>query len=174
EVEIVPGQLILVVGKVGSGKSTLLQALGSGISSKTTRILIPRDVKTAFVAQKPFLMGGSIKDNILFKKKSNALYDTVIEKCQLRPDLNRFAPDYDGTLVGAKGVQLSGGQKTRVSLARALYAEPELLFLDDVLSAVDATTGEKIWSECVWEPCVVEKKCAVVLATHQLHFLLES
>ncbi|CAD7971806.1 unnamed protein product [Amoebophrya sp. A25] len=79
-------------------------------------------------------------------------------------------PDYDYTLVGESGVQLSGGQKARVGLARALYSDADILFLDDVLSAVDAHTGRFLFDHVI---CAQALQCGktVILITHQLQYL---
>lgn len=94
----------------------------------------------SYAAQSPWLRHESIKANILFGYPlDEARYQAVIEACALRPDL-QVLEDGDATEIGAKGVSLSGGQKARVALARAVYARTKYVLLDDPLSAVVCTT----------------------------------
>ncbi len=123
----------------------------------------------AYVTQKPFLMNAAIRENILFHTLlQEDKYFDVLQKCCLLPDLEMFS-DYDFTLVGESGVQLSGGQKARVGLARALYSDADLLFLDDVLSAVDAHTGRFIFDKVICHEAGAGR--AVFLVTHQLQYV---
>ncbi|KAH8916729.1 P-loop containing nucleoside triphosphate hydrolase protein, partial [Atractiella rhizophila] len=96
----------------------------------------------AYVAQQPWLQHATIRDNILFGSTYDQLrYESVIEACALQPDLKLLdLGDMTGLLV-KKGVSLSGGQKARVSLARALYSTARILILDDTLAAVDTGVG---------------------------------
>eukprot|EP00392_Amoebophrya_sp_AT5.2_P010444 g10504.t1 len=112
----------------------------------------------------------AIRDNILFHSPldEDRYFDTL-QRCCLLPDLEMF-PDYDNTLVGESGVQLSGGQKARVGLARALYSDADILFLDDVLSAVDAHTGRFLFDNVLCA-CSGAQDKTVVLITHQLQYL---
>ncbi|CAN0420445.1 unnamed protein product, partial [Hapterophycus canaliculatus] len=75
----------------------------------------------------------------------------------------------DQTEIGEKGVNLSGGQQQRVSLARAVYADSDIVLLDDVLSAVDAHVGKHIFDKCIRKVCRVLKMKTVVLVTHQVN-----
>lgn len=95
---------------------------------------------TAVATQQPFLMSASIRDNILFGHGYNEKrYRAVLEACALNPDLRQFELG-DSTEVGERGTVLSGGQKARISLARAIYSSAKYVLLDDVLSAVDSHT----------------------------------
>ena len=91
----------------------------------------------------------------------------VIEACSMKQDIAMF-PYGDKTLVGEKGMSLSGGQKARINLARAVYADADIVLLDDPLSAVDARVGRHIFDKCIRG--ILLKKC-VVLVTHQVQFI---
>ncbi|EMG47724.1 hypothetical protein G210_1844, partial [Candida maltosa Xu316] len=92
----------------------------------------------AYCAQQPWIMNASVKENILFGCKFDKdFYEKTIDACQLIPDL-AILPDGDETQVGEKGVSLSGGQKARLALARAVYARADVYLMDDILSAVDS------------------------------------
>ena len=117
------------------------------------------------------MLNASIRENIVFYAPSlfdEARYWDVVQRCCLLPDLDAL-PDRDFTLVGESGVQLSGGQKSRVCLARAVYCDADVLFLDDVLSAVDAHTGRYIFDHVLAPLCQNGK--TVFLVTHQLQYL---
>ena len=91
----------------------------------------------AYVAQQPWIMNASVKENILFGHRYDPeFYDKTVEACALSEDFKAL-PDGDATEVGEKGISLSGGQKARLALARAVYARADVHFLDDPLSAVD-------------------------------------
>jgi ABC-type multidrug transport system fused ATPase/permease subunit len=91
----------------------------------------------------------SLRDNILFGLPFDAaLYSKVLSACGLLPDLASL-PDGDQTEIGERGINLSGGQKARIALARAVYARADVYLLDDVLSAVDAHVATKLVEECL-------------------------
>ncbi|CCH41464.1 Multidrug resistance-associated protein 1 [Wickerhamomyces ciferrii] len=145
-------ELTCIVGRVGAGKSTFLQSLlgqlpVSGIDGKPPSLKVHGDI--AYCAQVPWIMNASVKDNILFGHKfDESFYQKTIDACQLLPDLE-VLPDGDETQVGEKGISLSGGQKARLSLARAVYARADVYLLDDVLSAVDAHVGRNIITKVI-------------------------
>jgi ABC-type multidrug transport system fused ATPase/permease subunit len=136
------GGLTMIVGRVGSGKSTLLAALLNEVPLLEGSIRVCGS--TAFCAQQPWVMHGSVRDNILFKKPMDRKrYAATIRNCSLERDIASL-DQQDLTVVGERGVGLSGGQKARLSLARAVYADKDNVILDDVLSAVDAHVGEQL------------------------------
>ena len=165
--EIRRGQLVVICGEVGAGKSTLLAALARARPLASGRLRVSGS--RAYAGQKAFIMTGSVRDNILFQLPWEPdRYADVLARAQLLPDLALLAQG-DLTLVGSEGVQLSGGQRARVALARVLYADADVLFFDDVMSALDAHTGAAVWRDALcW--CKARGK-TVVLATHQLHLL---
>lgn len=91
----------------------------------------------AYVEQEPYIYSTTIKDNILFGKKYNEeLFNKALEVSQMKRDVEQFANGAD-TVIGERGINISGGQKARISLARAVYSEADIYLLDDPLSAVD-------------------------------------
>ena len=124
----------------------------------------------ALVEQEPVIFSTTFKENILFGQHFDPLkYRRILDCCCLMDDLEKWK-DGDETLIGERGLTLSGGQKARVALARALYTDADIYLLDDPLSAVDAKVGRALFNSLLKE--VVGKK-TVILATHQTHFLSE-
>lgn len=162
------GELSVISGKTGTGKSLLLSAVlgevdllsGAVYAPPTTLPLERNDHKAhpgnwilpgsvAYVAQTPWLESASFRDNILFGLPYvEARYQKVLEVCALKKDLE-ILPDGDKTELGANGINLSGGQKWRVTLARAVYSRAEILVMDDIFSAVDAHVGRQIFEKCI-------------------------
>ena len=141
------GNLTVITGPVGSGKSTLLSAIAGEVPDRNEAITYKGTV--VYVPQIPWIFSGTIRENILFGEQyEEAKYKRVIEACALTQDIEKF-PDCDQTIVGERGVVLSGGQRARVSLARAVYAEADLYLLDDPLSAVDFKVAQHIYRECI-------------------------
>ena len=144
--DFVEGGLNAVGGQSGSGKTTLLLAILGEIYLESGQITRPSDV--AFASQSPWLQNDTVQANIIFgSPMDDARYTKVVEACCLEIDF-RELPDRDRTVVGENGTSLSGGQKARVALARALYSEAPLLLLDDIFSALDAKTAAGIWKHC--------------------------
>jgi ABC-type multidrug transport system fused ATPase/permease subunit len=122
----------------------------------------------AVVSQQPALLNATLRNNILFGRKyDQERYEWVLDRCCLVPDLQTL-PAGDRTEIGAMGLNLSGGQKARVALARAVYAEPDLLFLDGVLAAVDAETGSILFALLLH---LRDLGRTIVLASHALQYL---
>ncbi|KAF9385549.1 hypothetical protein CPC16_007924 [Podila verticillata] len=164
--------LVAIVGPVGCGKSSFCMALlqemplvsGSFELAKQNG----RSVTMSYSAQSPWIFAGSIRSNILFGSKFDQdRYNKVIRACVLTRDLTLF-PQGDATLIGEKGVTLSGGQRARVSLARAVYRDSDLYILDDPLSAVDPKVGKALFDNCIKG---LLKDKARVLVTHQLQYI---
>ncbi|KAE8250825.1 hypothetical protein A4X13_0g4355 [Tilletia indica] len=141
------GELLCVLGRVGDGKSSLLAAI-LGEMHRTDGEVIVRG-RTAYFSQGGWCMGASIRENITFGLKFDPeFYDVVLEACALKPDL-AILPDGDRTEIGERGVSLSGGQRARVALARAVYARADAYLLDDPLAAVDAHVGAHIFERVI-------------------------
>ena len=150
------GETIGVVGKTGSGKSTFLKQLlreyptGKGSMTISTIPIESIDLKTlknwiGYVPQEQILFSKTVKENVLFGHRvaSEQELNRVLELASLRQDVSMLPKGLE-TLVGEKGVSLSGGQKQRISIARALLVDPEILILDDAMSAVDGKTEARI------------------------------
>lgn len=174
-------QLTCIVGRVGSGKSTFLQAIlgqlpcvsSDSASGVKPKVVIRAD-NLAYCPQQPWIMNASLKDNILFGYKyDEAMYKKTIKACQLLPDLE-ILPDGDQTLVGEKGISLSGGQKARLSLARAVYSRADLYLLDDVLSAVDSHVCKSIIDDVLDRQKGLLKNKTVILTTNAVNVLVHS
>ena len=141
------GGLTVITGPVGSGKSTLLLAIAGEVPDQNWAITFKGTV--VYVPQIAWVFSGTIRENILFGEQyEESKYTRVIEACALNQDIKKF-PDCDQTIVGERGVVLSGGQRARVSLARAVYAEADLYLLDDPLTAVDFKVANHIFRECI-------------------------
>ncbi|XP_065919562.1 ATP-binding cassette sub-family C member 4-like isoform X2 [Dysidea avara] len=158
-------RLLAVVGPVGSGKSSILQCLLRELEALDGSVDIEGSV--SYASQDPWIFSGTIKENILFGQDyDKAWYDRVVECCSLTKDINEM-PFGDETLIGERGVNLSGGQKARVNLARAVYRDSDIMLLDDPLSAVDATVSRHLFDRCI---CGVLADKLVILVTHQLQY----
>lgn len=171
EFEARKGQLTCIVGKVGSGKTTFLRSLIGEISmASVPGASIAVNGLIAYCSQSPCILNTSIRENILFGRKYDpGFYRKVVEACQLSIDF-QVLPKGDATLVGEKGISLSGGQKARVSLARALYFRSDIVLLDDVLSAVDAHVAKKITKEVLSASGLMATK-TLILTTNSMSVL---
>ncbi|KAI3402308.2 hypothetical protein KGF56_004878 [Candida oxycetoniae] len=168
------GDLSCIVGKVGSGKTSLLYALlGQMVVTKGKRAEPPNICirgSIAYCAQTPWIMNASVKENIQFGCRFDAdFYNKTIDACQLSQDLEAL-PDGDDTQVGEKGISLSGGQKARLALARAVYSRADIYLLDDILSAVDSHVGKKIIDQVLSKSGLLGSK-TVILCTNSISVL---
>ncbi len=144
--EVNPKELVGVIGPVGSGKSSLLMAL-LGEMPNMTKDSIDINGSVFYVSQEPWIFSATIKENILFGKAYvKDKFDDIISACSLTEDLEML-PNGQDTFIGEKGVNLSGGQRARISLARALYSDADIYLLDDPLSAVDAHVAKHLYNE---------------------------
>uniref|UniRef100_A0A3P8VQU0 Multidrug resistance-associated protein 4-like n=1 Tax=Cynoglossus semilaevis TaxID=244447 RepID=A0A3P8VQU0_CYNSE len=159
-------QLLTVIGSVGSGKSSLLSAILGELPHDTGTLQVRGQL--AYASQQPWVFPGTIRSNILFGRDLNPRkYEAVIRACALKSDLE-LLPDGDMTLIGDRGATLSGGQKARVNLARAVYQDADVYLLDDPLSSVDPEVGKHIFEQCI---CGLLKNKSCILVTHQLQHL---
>uniref|UniRef100_A0A4W6DMY3 ATP-binding cassette, sub-family C (CFTR/MRP), member 4 n=1 Tax=Lates calcarifer TaxID=8187 RepID=A0A4W6DMY3_LATCA len=159
-------QLLAVIGPVGAGKSSLLSSILGELPTEKGVLKVKGQL--TYAAQQPWVFPGTIRSNILFGKELNTQkYEKVIRACALKRDLE-LLPDGDLTLIGDRGATLSGGQKARVNLARAVYQEADIYLLDDPLSAVDAEVGRHLFEQCI---CGLLKNKPRILVTHQLQYL---
>lgn len=159
-----PLGLTVVYGEVASGKTALLQAL-LGELDKTSGELIQPDQVIGYCSQTPWLQSMSIRDNIIFSYPyEEARYKQVLEACALLPDMAEFKHG-DLSNIGENGIGLSGGQKARVALARAVYSKAKVIMLDDPLSALDHQTAEFIVRKLLAGPLLADR--STILVTHR-------
>ncbi|KAJ5546687.1 hypothetical protein N7494_004272 [Penicillium frequentans] len=138
------GSFTMIIGPSGCGKSSLLKALLGEIPCAEGKIEVSSG-SVAFCDQTPWHMNGTIKDSIVAMSDYDPRwYATVIQACALEEDLGHF-PRGDRSVIGSKGVALSGGQSQRIALARAVYARRKIIILDDALSGLDSTTENHIF-----------------------------
>jgi ATP-binding cassette subfamily C (CFTR/MRP) protein 1 len=159
-------ELMAVIGTVGSGKSSLLAALAGDM--RKTAGTVTLGAGRAFCPQYAWIQNATVKENIMFGREFNQeWYDKVVDACALRPDFEML-PHADQTEIGERGITVSGGQKQRLNIARAIYFDADIILMDDPLSAVDAHVGRHIMDNAI---CGLLKDKCRILATHQLHVL---
>ncbi|KAJ3392648.1 Canalicular multispecific organic anion transporter 2 [Chytriomyces hyalinus] len=167
KLDVKKGSLVAIVGSVGSGKSSFFSACTGQMTKTDGNVRVNGSV--AICLQQPWLYSDSVKDNIVFGHDFDvARFENAVEMCALSSDICDFQNGID-TLIGEKGISLSGGQKARVALARAVYDDPDIFLLDDPLAALDAHVGKHIFEKCI--KGLKERKKTVLLSTHQLHVL---
>nr|XP_006820254.1 PREDICTED: ATP-binding cassette sub-family C member 9-like [Saccoglossus kowalevskii] len=170
-VKIKTGTLTIVVGKIGTGKSSLVSAILGEMNTISGSVTFNgRDNRIAYVAQKAWLQNASLRDNILFGETYvRERYNTVLQVCALNADL-RSLPGGDMTEIGERGINMSGGQKHRICLARALYSNTDVVILDDPLSALDVHVSTHIMENAILG-YLREQQRTVILVTHQIQHL---
>lgn len=163
------GDLIAIIGQVGSGKTSLLQAILGELTLSGGSINISG--KISYACQEPWVFASTIRQNIVFGRTfDRKRYNEVIRVCALERDFKQF-PYGDLTLVGERGSSLSGGQKARINLARAIYNEADVYLLDDPLSAVDTHVGKHLFNDCITSYLANKTR---ILVTHQLQYLRDA
>ena len=167
------GELVLLLGEVGCGKSSFLQMVLGEMELTAGCMTVRREDGVGYVPQVSWILNATVRENILLGRPlDEAWYREVVSACALLPDLASFA-EGDETEIGERGVTVSGGQKARISLARALYGKPALLLLDDPLSAVDQHVAQTLVREALIGLARKRLKSAVLLVSHQLQFAEE-
>ena len=170
------GESLAIMGDIGSGKSTILELLCRIYDPIKGQILIDgynlkeigfnelRD-SIGYVPQSTFLFSETIEKNIKFgkEKASKTDLENAAKNACVFDDIISFKDGFH-TLLGERGVNLSGGQKQRIAIARAIIKEPQILILDDSLSAVDTETEEKILSNI----SRISKNITLIIATHRI------
>ncbi|KAK2950278.1 Multidrug resistance-associated protein [Blattamonas nauphoetae] len=160
------GSLTMVVGGVGCGKSSLGSAIIGDIERVSGEVRMRGSI--AYCPQVPWINNDTVRGNIVFGSPfDEERYLNTVRVCALEADFKTLSAG-DQTAIGEKGVNLSGGQKARIQLARSIYSERDIYVLDDPLSAVDAHVGRYLMEECI---CGVLKGKTVLLMTNQLQFL---
>jgi len=159
-------EFIAVIGEVGCGKTSLISALAGDMRKTSGSVTL--GASRALCSQTPWIQNTTLRQNIIFGREfDSTFYERVIDACALRPDIDML-PSGDLTEIGEKGVTISGGQKQRLNIARAIYFNADIVLMDDPLSAVDAHVGQHILDHAICG--LLRDKCRV-LVTHQLHVL---
>ncbi|XP_018575091.1 multidrug resistance-associated protein 4-like [Anoplophora glabripennis] len=163
------GRLIGIIGPVGCGKSSLLQTILGELEVASGTIQINGTM--SYASQEPWVFAATVRQNILFGAEyDKKRYHDVIRACDLEKDFKQF-PNGDQTIVGDRGASLSGGQKARINLARAVYRDVDIYLLDDPLSAVDIHVSKHLYDECINGYLVNKTR---ILVTHQVHHLKDA
>ena len=174
--EVKKGKTLAIIGNTGSGKSTILELIGRLYDVDRGTIEIDRkSIKTlnlnslrsniGFVPQDPFLFSDTLKNNIKFGNQNATDLEVIdaAKKAVVHENILNFKKGYD-TILGERGITLSGGQKQRVSIARAFIKKPQILLLDDCLSAVDTETEEQILNNIE----LVTKNKTTIIVSHRI------
>ncbi|ESQ55603.1 hypothetical protein EUTSA_v10024220mg [Eutrema salsugineum] len=158
------GSFVAIIGEVGSGKTSLLNSLLGEMQCVHGSILLNGSV--AYVPQVPWILSGTLRENILFGKNfdSKRYFDTL-SACALDVDISLMVGG-DMAFIGDKGLNLSGGQRARLALARAIYQGSDMYLLDDVLSAVDSQVGCWILQSALLGPLLNKK--TRIMCTHNI------
>lgn len=166
--EITNGDLIAIIGSVGAGKTSLLTA----ILGQMTRVNGSQTLKcrVAYAGQEHWIQNLTLKDNVLFDEPFDEdRYADCLDASQLSTDLVNL-PNADYTEIGERGINLSGGQKARVNLARALYASNvNLYLLDDILASVDVHVGKAIFDSAILD--LLKYSARVLVLSSNYHLL---
>ncbi|RAH82412.1 putative ABC transporter [Aspergillus japonicus CBS 114.51] len=165
------GSFVMVIGPIASGKSSLLHTILGEIPQSTGTVVI-QDVDVAFCGQAPWLVNTTIQNNILGQSPFDGQwYDTVVRACRLDRDFAQL-PGGDNATIGSKGIMLSGGQKSRLALARALYARKPLVILDDVFAGLDAKTEQDVFAALFGPDGLLRQEgTTTVLATNSIRYI---
>ncbi|KAJ6588712.1 multidrug resistance-associated ABC transporter [Mycena capillaripes] len=162
------GELTGIMGRVGAGKTSLLSAIIGDMSRSEGKVTLFGSV--AYAPQNPWIMSETLRENIIFNHMyDESFYRRVVEACALGPDI-ALLPKGDLTQVGEKGITLSGGQKARISLARAVYARADLVLLDDCLAAVDSHVARHLFDQVIGPQGILASQ-ARILVTNSITFV---
>ncbi|KAI4466022.1 atp-binding cassette sub-family c [Holotrichia oblita] len=160
------GQTVGIIGPVGSGKSSFLHAVLGELHLISGDMMVNGSV--SYASQEPWVFAATIRQNIVFGQEYNRhRYNDVVKVCALDKDFKQFSHG-DMTIVGDRGASLSGGQKARINLARAVYRNADIYLLDDPLSAVDVHVSKHLYEQCINGYL---KHKTTILVTHQVHHL---
>jgi ATP-binding cassette subfamily C (CFTR/MRP) protein 1 len=143
ELKVKRGMKVAVRGMVGSGKSSLLSCILGEMRKLAGTVMVSG--RKANVPQTAWILSGNIRDNILFGNPYDKdKYENILEACALTKDIELFG-NGDLTEIGERGINMSGGQKRRIQIARSVYEEADIYLFDDPFSAVDAHTGSHLF-----------------------------
>lgn len=139
-------QFVGIVGNVGSGKTTLLNAILGELEIIRGNVEVNGVI--SYAPQDAWIFEATIRENIVFVEKyDESRYRAVLHACELERDITQL-PHGDLTIIGERGISLSGGQKARISLARSVYRQADIYIFDDPLSAVDSHVGKRLLDKC--------------------------
>ncbi|XP_004677223.1 PREDICTED: cystic fibrosis transmembrane conductance regulator [Condylura cristata] len=160
------GQLLAVAGSTGAGKTSLLMMIMGELEPSEGKI--KHSGRISFCSQFSWIMPGTIKENIVFGVSYDEYrYRSVIKACQLEEDISKFA-EKDNIVLGEGGITLSGGQRARISLARAVYKDADLYLLDSPFGYLDVLTEKEIFESCV---CKLMANKTRILVTSKMEHL---
>jgi ABC-type multidrug transport system fused ATPase/permease subunit len=161
------GELVTLIGTYGSGKTSLVNCL-LGEMNRIGSPSVKVNGSIAYASQVPWIMNDTFRNNILFGREYDyKRYSEAVKFASLESDLLLF-PHGDLDIIGKRGSTLSGGQRARLALARALYSDADIYILDDILSAVDAHVGAFLFSMTIKR---LLKHKTVLLITHSLYYV---
>ena len=162
-------KVTFVIGKIGSGKSSLLHSIvGEMRISKDVPASLRMCGSAAYIGQKPWLLNGTIKENIMLDRPFDSdRMARAVRYAALEDDLKTLGKGLESE-TGENGDALSGGQKTRVALARCIYQDPDVLLLDDILSALDSQVGAFVMEETILG---IWRNKTVLMTTHAIQYL---
>uniref|UniRef100_A0A8C8ZN69 Cystic fibrosis transmembrane conductance regulator n=1 Tax=Prolemur simus TaxID=1328070 RepID=A0A8C8ZN69_PROSS len=160
------GQLLAVAGSTGAGKTSLLMMIMGELEPSEGKI--KHSGRISFCSQFSWIMPGTIKENIIFGISYDEYrYRSVIKACQLEEDISKFA-EKDNIVLGEGGITLSGGQRARISLARAVYKDADLYLLDSPFGYLDVLTEKEIFESCI---CKLMANKTRILVTSKMEHL---
>ena len=172
-IDIRSGMFVGICGPVASGKSSLLAAILGEMNLTGGEMNIMNNTRFSYAAQSPWICADTIRANILLgKAMDHQRYESILRACCLDVDVEVLRPSGDLTMIGEKGVNLSGGQRARVSLARAVYADADVYLFDDPLASVDRVVAKQIYERCLSPRGLLSDKTRL-LVTHQTEYLSE-
>ena len=168
--KIKKGELVGIIGEIGSGKTCLFNAILNNLDilNNPLKKKIIINGKMSYAPQKPWIVNDTVRNNIVFHKIfDEQKYNKIVDICQLEPDFDLFKSG-DLTQISDKGNNLSGGQKARITIARAVYTDADIYLFDDPFSALDVYVGKNIFEKVIKEYL---KGKTILLITHALQFI---